>query len=149
MTQQASLLKRMEEAVALVRLLQGERDRALAELAATRSEKDELGGVLAAVESKVDEMLSTARLPSAPRQEGSHQELEECRLALEQTKAELERTKEDLQRAEFRARTQATKLRRQAPQMGREDWESVARTARKDPEAFMRVIGERGLLRGE
>jgi len=149
MTQEASLLKRTEEAIALLRLLQEERVRALADLAIARSEKDEMEAVLAQVESSVDEMLSSAALKSEPPREGLRQELEECQKALQQTKAELERAKQELQRAEFRVRTQASKMRRQAPQMGREDWENVAKTARKDPEAFMREIGERGLLRGD
>lgn len=149
MTQQAPLLKRIEEAIAFVRLLQTERDKALAELTIAKAEKNEMGAMLAQVESKFDEILGSTEVPPEAPKEGLQQELEECRKALQETKVELERTKDELQRAEFRVRNQASRMRQQAPQMAREDWENVAKTARKDPDAFMREIGERGLLRRE
>ena len=146
MTQQAPLLQRMEEAMAFVGLLQSEKDKALAELKTTEAEKSEMGAMLAQVESRVDEILANTGSTSEPLKQGLQQELEECRKALQETKAELEHTKEELQRAEFRVRNQASRMRQQAPRMAKEDWENVAKAARRDPDAFMREIGERGLL---
>ncbi|OGO01292.1 MAG: hypothetical protein A2Y72_01405 [Chloroflexi bacterium RBG_13_53_26] len=146
MTQQAPLLERMDKAIAFLKLLQDDMDKALAELTITKGEKNEMGAMLVQVESKVDEILGSTELPPEAPKEGLQQELEECRKTLQETKAELEHTKEELQRAEFRVRNQASKMRQQAPQMARADWENVAKTARRDPDAFMREIGERGLL---
>ncbi len=111
----------MEEAVAFVRLLQGEKDKALAELTTTKCERDEMGATLAHVESKLDEILGSAELTPEPPNEEHQQELEECREALQQTKAELEHTKDELQRAEVRLRAQAMKMRQAAKPAGA-DW---------------------------
>jgi predicted phage gp36 major capsid-like protein len=103
-------------------VLQGERDKALAELTIAKGERDEMGAILAQVDSKVDEILGSSELTPEPPNEEQQQELEECRKALQQTKAELEHTKDELQRAEVRLRTQASKMRRQATQAAGQDW---------------------------
>jgi hypothetical protein len=117
-----TLLQKTEVVVALVRVLQDERDKALAELTISKAEKDQMGAILAQVESNVAETLGSSELTAKTRNEEQTQELEECRRALQQTKTELEQTKEELARAEFRLHTQATKMRRQAAQMAGQDW---------------------------
>lgn len=113
---QETLLQKTEKVVALVRGLQGERDKALAELTIGKVERDQMGAMLAQVESNVAETLGSTELTPEPTNEEVCQELQECRQALQQTKSELEQTKDDLARAEFRLRSQATKMRRQAHQ---------------------------------
>jgi hypothetical protein len=117
-----TLLQKTEVVVALVRVLQDERDKALAELTISKAEKDQMGAILAQVESNVAETLGSSELTAKTRNEEQTQELEECRRALQQTKTELEQTKEELARAEFRLHTQATKMRRQAAQTAGQDW---------------------------
>lgn len=117
-----TLLQKTEMVVALVRVLQEERDKALTELAISKAERDQMGAILAQVESNVAETLGSTELHAKTRNEELAQELDECREALRQTTAELERTKEELARAEFRVRTQAARMRRQAGQTaGQED----------------------------
>lgn len=161
MTQQTSLLQRMEEALAFVRLLQEERDRALAHSAMIEHEKNELRASLAQVESKVDEMLAAVSIPAdqqlqstvaavelnheAPTEQAG-QELEECQEALEQTRADLEQTKDQLRQLEYKTRMQASKTRRHNPQMSKEDWEALAKTGQRNQGEFMREVRERGFL---
>lgn len=118
---QETLLQKTEKVVALVRVLQGERDKALAELTIGKAERDQMGAMLAQVESNVAETLGSTELTPEPTNEELSQELEGCRKALHQMKAELEHTKEELERAEFRLRSQATKMRRQAHQVAGRD----------------------------
>jgi uncharacterized coiled-coil DUF342 family protein len=118
---QETLLQKTEKVVALVRVLQGERDKALAELTIGKAERDQMGAMLAQVESNVAETLGSTELTPEPTNEELSQELEECRKAMQQMKAELEHTKEELERAEFRLRSQATKMRRQAHQVAGRD----------------------------
>ena len=117
-----TLLQKTEKVVALVRVLQGERDKALAELTISKAERDQMGAILAQVESNVAETLGSTELTAKTRNEEQTQDLEECRKALQQTRAELEQTKEELARAEFRVRTQSAKMRRQAGQTAGQDW---------------------------
>ena len=119
---QETLLERTEEVIAFVRVLQGERDKALAELTMSKAEKDQMGAILAQVESNVAETLGSTELTAKNRNEEQTQDLEECRKALQQTRAELEQTKEELARAEFRVRTQSARMRRQAGQTAGQDW---------------------------
>ena len=116
-----TLLQKTEKAVALVRVLQGERDKALAELTISRAERDQMGTMLAQVESNVAETLGSTELTPEPTNQEHPQELDECRKSLQQTKDELEHTKDDLKRTEFRMRTQATKMRQQAGQAAGQD----------------------------
>ena len=158
MTQETALLERTEEVIAFVRVLQGERDKALAELTIAKGERDEMGAILAQVESKVDEMLAAVSIPAdqqlqptvavvepnpeAPTEQAG-QELEECREALEQTRADLEQAKDQLRQAEYKIRMQASKTRRQNPQMSKEDWEALAKTGQRNQGEFMREIREK------
>ena len=120
---QETLLERTEEVIAFfVRVLQGERDKSLAELTITKGERDEMAAILAQVQSKVDGIWGSTELTPEPPNEEQQQELEECRKALQQTKADLEHTKDELLRAEVRLRTQASKMRRQAAQASGQDW---------------------------
>jgi uncharacterized coiled-coil DUF342 family protein len=118
---QETLLQKTEKVVALVRVLQGERDKALAELTIGKAERDQMAAMLAQVESDVAETLGSTELTPEPTNTELSQELEECHKALQQTKAELEHTKEELAQAEFRMRSQATKMRRQAHQAAGQD----------------------------
>jgi len=118
---QETLLQKTEKAVALVRVLQGERDKALAELTISRAERDQMGTMLAQVESNAAETLGSTELSPEPTNQELAQELDECRRSLQQTKDELEHSKEDLARAEFRLRGQAAKMRRQAAQAAGQD----------------------------
>ena len=118
---QETLLQKTEKVVALVRVLQGERDKALAELTIGKAERDQMGAMLAQVESNIAETLDSTGLTPEPTDKELAQELDECRKALQQTKAELEHTREELERAEFRLRSQATKMRRQAHQVAGRD----------------------------
>jgi len=162
MAQQTPLVKIIEEAVALIKQLQVERDRALAHSRMTGCENNELRALLAQIESTVDEVsaavlipadnhvnttvtVSAERSPQEPTEQ-LEQELEECRKYLEQTKSELEQTKEELNQVEGRMRMQAFKTRRQASQMAKEDWERLASVGQRDTGAFMREIREKGLL---
>jgi hypothetical protein len=117
-----TLLQKTEKVVALVMLLQAERDKALAESMIGKAERDQMGAMLAQVESNVAETLGSTELTPEPTNEEMSQELEECRRALQQTKAELEHAKEDLARAEFRLQGQAAKMRRQAAHTPGQDW---------------------------
>ena len=117
-----TLLQKTAKVGALVMVLQGERDKALAELTVSKAERDQIGAMLAQVESNIAETLDTTELTPEPTNEEMARELQECRHALQQTKAELEQTKEDLARAEFRLRGQAAKMRRQAAQTAGQDW---------------------------
>lgn len=164
MIQQTPLLQRMEEAIAFVRLLQEERDRALTHSAMIEHEKNELRASLAQVESKVDEMLAAVSIPAdqqlqstvavvelnheAPTEQAG-QELKECQEALEQTRADLEQTKDQLRQLEYKTRMQASKTRRQNPQMSKEDWETLAKTGQRNQGEFMREVRERGFLPSE
>ena len=161
MAQQTPLVKIIEEAVALIKQLQVERDRALAHSRMTGCENNELRTLLAQIESTVDEVsaavlisadkhvkttvASAERSPEAPTEQ-LEQELEECRKDLEQTKAELEQTKDEMKQIEGRMRMQSFKTRRQASQMAQEDWERLASVGQRDTGAFIREIRERGLL---
>lgn len=168
MAQQTSLVKIIEETVALIKQLQVERDRAFAHSRMTECENNKLRALLAQIESTVDEVsvavlipadkhvdttvASAERSPEAPTEQ-LEQELEECREDLEQTKAELEQTKDELEQTkdevkqvEGRMRMQSFKTRRQASQMGKDDWERLASVGQRDTGAFMREIRERGLL---
>ena len=119
---QETLLQKTEKVAALVRVLQGERDKALAELTIGRAERDQMGVMLSQVESNVAETLGSTDLTPEPTNEEMSQELEECRRVLQQTKAELEQTKEDLARAQFRLQGQAARMRRQAAQTAGQEW---------------------------
>ena len=161
MAQQTPLVKIIEEAIALIKQLQIERDRALANSRMTGCENNDLRTLLAQIESTVDEVsaavlisadkhvnttvASAERSPEAPTEQ-LEQELEECRKDLEQTKAELEQTKGELNQVEGRMRMQAFKTRRQSSQMAQEDWERLASVGQRDTGAFIREIRERGLL---
>ena len=161
MAQQTPLVKIIEEAIALIKQLQIERDRALANSRMTGCENNDLRTLLAQIESTVDEVsaavlipagkhvnttvASAERSPEAPTEQ-LEQELEECRKDLEQTKAELEQTKDELNQVEGRMRMQAFKTRRQSSQMAQEDWERLASVGQRDTGAFIREIRERGLL---
>jgi septal ring factor EnvC (AmiA/AmiB activator) len=111
-----------ERLSALVIQLQGERDKALAELTVCRAERDQMRAMLAQVESNAADTLGSTELAAKTRDEEKNQELEECREALRQTKAELDQTKEELARAEFRLRGQTAKMRRQAAPTAGRDW---------------------------
>jgi predicted neutral ceramidase superfamily lipid hydrolase len=168
MAQQTSLVKIIEETVALIKQLQVERDRAFAHSRMTDCENNEFRALLAQIESTVDKVsaavlvstdkhvnttvASAERSPEAPTEQ-LEQELQECRKDLEQTKAELEQTKaelkqtkDELEEVEGRMRMQSFKTRRQASQMGKEDWERLASVGQRDSGAFMREIRERGFL---
>jgi hypothetical protein len=119
---QETLLQKTEKVMALVRVLQGERDKAVAELTISKAERDQMGAMLAQVESNIAETLDSTGLTPEPTDKELAQELDECRKALQQTKEELEHTKEDLARAEFRLRGQAAKMRRQSAQAAGQDW---------------------------
>jgi septal ring factor EnvC (AmiA/AmiB activator) len=107
--------------MALVILLQGEKDKALAELTISKAEKEQMGTILAQVESNIAETLDSTELSPEPTIKELSQELDECRRALQQTQDELENTKEELARAGFRLRGQAAKIRRQSGQAGPDD----------------------------
>ena len=161
MAQQTPLVKIIEEAVALIKQLQVERDRALANSRMTGCENNELRALLAQIESTVDEVsaavlipadnhvnttvASAERSPEAPPEQ-LEQELKECRKDLEQTKAELEQTKDEMKQVVGRMRMQSFKTRRQAIHMAKEDWERLASVGQRDTGAFMREIREKGLL---
>ena len=162
MAQQTPLVQIIEEAVALIKQLQVERDRALAHSRMTGCENNELRTLLAQIESTVDEVsaavlisadkhvnttvaVSAERSPEEPTEQ-LEQELEECRKDLEQTRAELEQTKDELNQMEGRMRMQSFKTRRQASHMAKEDWERLASVGQRDTGAFMREIREKGLL---
>lgn len=119
MTQQT--LQETEKLVALVMVLQGERDKALAELVITRAERDQMGVILAQVESNVAETLGTTELSPETTDKELSQELDECRKALQEMKAELDQTKEDLARADYKLRGQAAKIRQQSAQPAGKD----------------------------
>ena len=111
-----TLHERTDRLIALVSVLEGERDKALKELTACRAERDQMAEMLVQVETNAAEALRAADLSPESTVNELSEELDECRRALEETKAELERTKEDLARAEFRLRGQTAKLRRQSDQ---------------------------------
>lgn len=58
MVQQGALLKKMEEALALIKILLNEKDEALARLKALEQENKELNSVMTLAEAKADEMLA-------------------------------------------------------------------------------------------
>jgi hypothetical protein len=109
---QETLLQKTEKAVALVKVLQAERDKALAELATGRTERGQMGAMPARVESSISKTSGSAQLTQPPPKEEQQLELEECRKALQQTKAELENTKDELNREKVRHRLQDMKMRR-------------------------------------
>ncbi len=58
MVQQGALLKKMEEALALINVLLNEKDEAIARLRALEQENKELNSVMTLAEAKAEEMLS-------------------------------------------------------------------------------------------
>jgi len=100
----------------LVLVLEGERDKAIAELMICRAERDQMAAMLVQIETNAAETLGTAELSPESTINELSQELDECRKALQEMKAELDRTKEDLARAEFKVRGQTAKIRRQSGQ---------------------------------
>jgi hypothetical protein len=65
-TARETLLQKTEKVMALVILLQGEKDKALAELTISKAEKEQMGTILAQVESNIAETLDSTELSPEP-----------------------------------------------------------------------------------